>query len=174
MFYIKYSVSYRVWSNSKTFTHAVFLPTATTLLTPKFYGLAPPTSKFQPTPPKSPRPKFYGPTLPTPPTPKFDPPYPRTHAIYATHEPTLLMPPTLFSRFPRVSYLMFSVQTLEDARFKIKMREMHHKESFCRQKYRFHSRSKEKPNAIHFNNDFFFKFLKESKRFFLVYNSVII
>ena len=86
------------------------------------------------------------------------PRHPRQNLTYATHEPTLLMPPTLFSRFPRVSYLMFSVQTLEDARFKIKMREMHHKESFCRQKYRFHSRSKEKPNAIHFNNDFFLNF----------------
>ena len=84
------------------------------------------------------------------------PRHPRQNLTYATHEPTLLMPPTLFSRFPRVSYLMFSVQTLEDARFKIKMRKIHHKESFCRQKYRFQSRSKEKPNAIHFNNDFFF------------------
>ena len=127
----------------------------------KYYGLAPPTSKFQPTPPTSPRPKFLWtnathakiwPTLPT-------------NSCYLRHPRT---------RFPRVSYLMFSVQTLEHARFKIKMREIHHKESFCRKKYRFHSRSKEKSNAIHFNNDFLKKFLNESKIFFLVYNSVII
>ena len=51
-----------------------FRPTLPTLPTPKFYGPASSTPKFQPTP------KFYGPTLPTPPTLKLDPRHPRTHA----------------------------------------------------------------------------------------------
>ena len=40
------------------------------------------------------------------------------------------------------------------------------------QKYRYHSRDKEEPNATY--NKFYFEFINESKAFLLIYNSDII
>ena len=68
---------------------------------------------------------------------------------------------------PRVSYLMVSAQTLKDARFKIKVRQINycHINGLCRQKYRYHSRSKEDHNLVHYKNEFYFEFTNESKVF---------